>query len=436
MKKVFNKHITLFASLVLTVGLALDGPFAFAQVKVGDNPETMHEGSALEIESGNKGLLLPRVPLFKTDVWGLDGTPVAGMLIYNTNSDMFGTDAYPVLQPQGSGVYSWDGNGWVGVNYKQASVEEFHWLKIGENTNLIAPEDINSNIYHNGNVGIGTIAPSSSLQVTGVITQATYSEFKEFENDKITIGNGGIDIWDEYNDGGNVDFNKGTYDDHDQTASMVYWPGIGTEGVLRISVFNAVDKIDAITILNENGNVGIDKVIPKYKLDIKGDINGDGKVRSGGIALTSDARLKRNIQTLDNGLDIVSKLKPVSYEKKASITNSDYNKKEIGLIAQDVQKTLPELVSEGKDPDKTLALDYNSLIPILTRAIQEQQVLIEKMSVERTNRNSKLVYQSSQLEMQASELSKQSDEIAEIKRVIATNKKAGGVNSVEHITTK
>jgi hypothetical protein len=71
------------------------------------------------------------------------------------------------------------------------------------------------------------------------------------------------------------------------------------------------------------------------------------------------------------------KLNPVHYNKKNSIESSDYAKTENGFIAQELQKVLPYLVSQGTDQDKILSVDYNSIIPVLTKGIQEQQVLIE-----------------------------------------------------------
>jgi hypothetical protein len=71
------------------------------------------------------------------------------------------------------------------------------------------------------------------------------------------------------------------------------------------------------------------------------------------------------------------KLNPVHYNKKNSIESSDYNKTENGFIAQELQKVLPYLVSEGTDKDKILSVDYNSIIPVLTKGIQEQQLLLK-----------------------------------------------------------
>lgn len=102
-----------------------------------------------------------------------------------------------------------------------------------------------------------------------------------------------------------------------------------------------------------------------------------GTIWSNGTQLTSDARLKTNIQPLQNSLDVIMKLNPVHYDKKNSIESTDFNKSENGFIAQEIQKVLPFVVKEGTDQDKILSVDYNSIIPVLTKGIQEQQLQIE-----------------------------------------------------------
>ena len=128
--------------------------------------------------------------------------------------------------------------------------------------------------------------------------------------------------------------------------------------------------------LTDAGRVGIGNAAPAYVLDVTGDINSSTNVRAAGTALTSDKRLKRNIVEIDSATDLISRLVPVKYEKKSTIPDSVYRWKQMGFIAQDLQKILPDLVHMGADADSTLSVDYNSLIPLLTKAIQEQQSTI------------------------------------------------------------
>ena len=81
----------------------------------------------------------------------------------------------------------------------------------------------------------------------------------------------------------------------------------------------------------------------------------------------SDKTLKENIKPIDNALDKVEKLQGVTFDwKEQDITNL---KEDIGFIAQDVQKVLPELVRENENGK--LSLRHQGIIPILLEAIKE-----------------------------------------------------------------
>jgi hypothetical protein len=112
-------------------------------------------------------------------------------------------------------------------------------------------------------------------------------------------------------------------------------------------------------------------------LDNLGKLAVQGTVSSAGTNLTSDIRLKKNITPLQKSLSIIQKLNPVTYDKKMNLASVDYSIKENGFIAQELQKILPNLVHESADKDKLLSVNYTAIIPILTKGIQEQQVIIE-----------------------------------------------------------
>lgn len=119
-------------------------------------------------------------------------------------------------------------------------------------------------------------------------------------------------------------------------------------------------------------------------------INTSGVVYSNGVALTSDIRLKRNIEPIPSGLSLINQLKAVHYEKKLNINGNDYTKKEFGFIAQEIKKIIPDIVAEANDAQKTLSVDYNSIIAILTRAVQEQQAIIQKLQQDASTRDAKM----------------------------------------------
>jgi hypothetical protein len=92
-----------------------------------------------------------------------------------------------------------------------------------------------------------------------------------------------------------------------------------------------------------------------------------------GTIQTSDIRWKENITELPYGLEQVKQLQPVAFTwKDGSPQDVHY-----GLVAQEVAEVLPEVVEAGDDPQGTLGMNYSELIPVLIRAMQEQQVEID-----------------------------------------------------------
>ena len=92
-------------------------------------------------------------------------------------------------------------------------------------------------------------------------------------------------------------------------------------------------------------------------------------VTSAAFFYSSDAALKEDIQTIENPLEKVQALRGVSYKWK------DTGRKDIGLVANEVQEVLPELVADGEH--KTM--DYGHMIGLLVEAIKEQQKEIEEL---------------------------------------------------------
>ena len=90
----------------------------------------------------------------------------------------------------------------------------------------------------------------------------------------------------------------------------------------------------------------------------------------------SDRRLKKNITPLSYGLSDIMQLEAQQYQYKSSEITS------YGIIAQDVQTIHPELVNTPATSNDYLTIRYTELIPVLTKAIQEQQAVIELLKSE------------------------------------------------------
>jgi len=127
-----------------------------------------------------------------------------------------------------------------------------------------------------------------------------------------------------------------------------------------------LEQIDGITA----GTVAASKaVVVDSNKDASGfrNITATGTVQGAEVTATSDERLKSDIQTIDNALDKVMNMRGVSYTKQAE--------KGVGVIAQEIEKVLPEVVTDGEY--KSVA--YGNIVGVLIEAIKEQQKQIDEL---------------------------------------------------------
>ena len=98
-------------------------------------------------------------------------------------------------------------------------------------------------------------------------------------------------------------------------------------------------------------------------------------------------KFKENITPLNKGLEIVNKLKPVTFNFISDTENNFSEYEEVGFIAQDVDRALSTetfaksivKAADDSEPTSTMGLATLNLIPILVKAIQEQQALIKAL---------------------------------------------------------
>lgn len=99
-------------------------------------------------------------------------------------------------------------------------------------------------------------------------------------------------------------------------------------------------------------------------------LTASGDITGATVTTSSDARLKQDVQTLNNAVELVNSLRGVSYIKNG--------KAEIGVIAQEVEEYLPQVVSEDQNGFKTVA--YGNMVGLLIEAIKGQQRTINEIT--------------------------------------------------------
>ena len=147
----------------------------------------------------------------------------------------------------------------------------------------------------------------------------------------------------------------------------------GTDGVaLKTSGEVNMTRTNAVVLsIRRNGNEG--DIIEFYE-----DANSEGSiaVSTSGVTYntTSDIRLKENIEPL-KATDKLMQMNPVSYNWKSDPDGP----RNVGFIAQEMQKIVPESVNISEDKNKTMGMDYGRITPILVSALQDAHKKIEEL---------------------------------------------------------
>ncbi len=178
-------------------------------------------------------------------------------------------------------------------------------------------------------------------------------------------------------DEGTIRYN--TEDNIFEGFSLGNWRGLG-----------GVRNVDGDTFINADTN-GVLNFVTKDKtqmlIDACGNITIEEDVTLNGTILNySDRNLKENLKVLTNSLDNIDKINGYSYTRNDVI---NVNQRHLGVIAQEVETILPELVYEH-DKSKIKSVNYNGLIPMLIECVKELK-LENKELKERVNNTEQLL---------------------------------------------
>jgi trimeric autotransporter adhesin len=129
------------------------------------------------------------------------------------------------------------------------------------------------------------------------------------------------------------------------------------------------------SFLWKNGGKGYSDGTTQMTLDSSSNLTVSGEV-----TVNSDERIKDNIEQIDGALEKVQAIRGVTYNRTDI---GDPEKRHAGVIAQEVEKVLPEVVTESEETGiKSVA--YANMVGLLIEAIKEQQTQIDDLKAEVT----------------------------------------------------
>jgi Chaperone of endosialidase len=278
-------------------------------------------------------------PVNKLQVETATADPATTGLAANGNLRLSGTTGTQVLDfGVGTTTYSWlqsRSKSAYGTNYSLA---------------------LNPN---GGFVGIGTTIPTSLLTVGKADGTSTAAELV-------------LNPSAATNEGGQIVIKKSL------NGSVSDWTidQVGSSSAnARFRIFST-GELAGLTIL-ENGYVGLGNIAPTVRLHVSGDIIANS------VAGTSDRRFKTNIHPVDNALAKVKALQGVYFNwNQKDFPEKDFgSQNELGLIAQEVEKVVPEIVSKDNSKEEYRSVKYDKLVALLVEAMKEQQKQIEQLQL-------------------------------------------------------
>jgi Chaperone of endosialidase len=300
-------------------------------------PESSRKNAMTVLENGNVGIATAN-PVNKLTVFGNADfagnvgigttTPTTAKLVISGASgiegiDLSSTDQYANMRVIRNNLFGLDKDMFIG--YQSGLNSTLHLYSNNNETVTVK----------NGNLGIGTNAPATKLDLSGG------------------------DNWDLSNTEGDMRIGNANY----RIKMGVALSG-GGAGAGRIRAVGGINTLylgsgttDVLTLFS-NGNATL----------------------VGTLTQSSDIRLKKNIVPLHLSLNKLTQLNGYTYNW---ISKDKDPNEQIGLIAQEVQKLYPQLVSEvkGENGETTLAVNYTGLIPVMIESIKEQQKQIDELKL-------------------------------------------------------
>lgn len=261
------------------------------------------------------------------------------------------------------------------------------------------------------NVGIGTTSPASTLDVEGNLAAGTAPTLWLKNNAALQSGSTGnsVDIRFTPDGGGGVG-TPNAYIRAQEDGSSAWGTSLQFATVPDGNTNGAAERMR----ITNGGNVGIGTTAPDTLFSVNGNADKPG---GGSWGTFSDRRLKNLDGTFSSGLDQVLKLNPILYRYKADNAMGIHDREEhVGLVAQEVQKVIPEAVTENSKG--YLLVNNDPIIWAMLNAIKEQQKQIAAQE-NQIKRQQRLVRaQSAAIRKQHRQLSLQQGELVQLRQKV------------------
>lgn len=308
--------------------------------QTGIGTTTPHASAKLEVASDRQGFLPPRMTSSQRNAIT---SPAAGLMVYQTD-------------------------GTVGLYYRGAA----DWIYIINSSNNVLPV-LNGGTGTTTSTGSGSVVLSNSPSLaTPTLGFAIASGLTIGDATGVIPGDLTLNPTTNQYEGGQINVKKSIIGSRYDWIIDQYGT---TSADARLRIFNTTEA-NGISIL-ENGNVGMGTGSPSVRLQVAGDVIANS------IAGSSDLRFKNNIQSVTNSLEKVKALRGVYF----NWNQNDYPERqfglntELGFIAQEVEKIVPEVVTKDKTKDEFRSIKYDKLVALLVEAIKEQQKQIDSLKV-------------------------------------------------------
>ena len=229
-----------------------------------------------------------------------------------------------------------------------------------------------------GGVGIGTNAPESPMHIKGQGTSAgstgnSNEVVMTIEPNDMTSNVAAVINKLEINKESALMFSNNSQPEFDirttggTTIDFNHYDNLGTKSLLMKLIRNpGSNRMDVNVNVEPFSNNSFNLGAENYRWTTIYATNP--------LDVSSDKRLKENVVEIGYGLSEILSLRPVSYNWKQGNTEQLH----IGLIAQEVESIIPEIVSQTNNEKAMRSMRYTELLPVLIKATQEQQILIEQ----------------------------------------------------------